>query len=170
MSQTFSSQLWTLTQSRMISGKTHLVLQALASFEGPHGLFPSHEAIAARAGCSARTVIRSLEKAYLLGLVERTRRRVKRQGRMVSGSNLYRLVLKPLEQAKVAARHYAQQLREALARRKQRFLQTDIFAAETYSKEINRPYPRHTRDEWLEILTRMQTGQTPQEAGYRGKT
>lgn len=91
----------------MISGKTHLVLQALASFEGPPGLFPSHEAIAARAGCSTRTVIRSLEKAYLLGLVERTRRRVKRQGRMVSGSNLYRLVLKPLEQAKVAARHYS---------------------------------------------------------------
>lgn len=166
----FASQLWLLTQARQITAKTHLVLQALASFDGAHGLFPSHEAIAARAGCSARTVIRSLEKAYHLGLVERTRRRVKRQGRMVSGSNLYRLVLKPLEQAKVAARHYAQQLREALARRKQRFLQTDIFAAETYSKEINIPHPRHTRDEWLEILTRMQRGQTAQEAGYRGKT
>lgn len=154
----------------MISGKTHLVLQALASFEGPHGLFPSHEAIAARAGCSPRTVIRSLEKAYLLGLVERTRRRMKRHGRMVNGSNLYRLVVKSCEQAKVAARHYTQQLKEALHRRKQRFLQTDILSAETYSKEINNYQPRHTKAEWLEIIAKMAAGTSAEEAGYKGST
>jgi len=52
----FASQIWTLTQARQITAKTHLVLQALASFEGHRGLFPSHESIAARAGCSTRTV------------------------------------------------------------------------------------------------------------------
>lgn len=170
MSQTFSSQLWTLTQSRTITGKTHLVLQALASFAGPHGLFPSHESIAVRAGCSPRTVIRSLEVAYSLGLVERTRRRVKRSGRVVNGSNLYRLLVRPMEQAKAAAKHYAQQLREALARRKQRLLQTDIFAAETYSKENIIFQARHSPSEWLDILAGMQAGLDPKAAGYRGRT
>jgi len=154
----------------MISGKTHLVLQALASFEGPHGLFPSHETIAARAGCSARTVIRSLEKAYLLGLVERTRRRVKRHGRMVNGSNMYRLVVKSCEQSKVAARYYTQQLKEALYRRKQRLLHTDIFTAETYSKEINNYQPKHTKIEWLEIIAKMADGASAKEAGYKGRS
>lgn len=118
----FASTLWTLTQGRMITAKTHLVLQALASFQGHHGLFPSHESIAARAGCSTRTVIRGLETAYRLGIVERTRQRQRVSGRLVNGPNRYRLILKPLEQARAAAAHYTQQLRDALARRKQRFL------------------------------------------------
>lgn len=166
----FASQIWTLTQARQITARTHLVLQALASFEGYRGLFPSHESIAARAGCSTRTVIRALETAYSLGLVERTRQRMRHSGRIVNGPNRYRLILVSLEQAKAAAVHATQRLKEALIRRKQRFFQTDIFAAETYSKDINQPYPRHTKDEWLNILSRMQAGQTPQEAGYRGKT
>jgi len=118
----FTSTLWTLTQSRAITAKTHLVLQALASFQGHRGLFPSQESIAARAGCSVRTVIRALETAYRLGIVERTRQRQRVSGRLVNGVNRYRLILKPLEQARAAAAHYTQQLRDALARRKQRFL------------------------------------------------
>lgn len=116
----FASQIWTLTQSRTITAKTHLVLQALASFEGYRGLFPSHESIAARAGCSVRTVIRALETAYLLGIVERTRQRQRVSGRICNGVNRYRLILKPLEQAISAAAHYTQQLRDALARKKLR--------------------------------------------------
>lgn len=118
----FASTLWTLTQARAITAKTHLVLQALASFEGHRGLFPSHESIAARAGCSVRTVIRGLETAYRLGIVERTRQRQRVSGRLVNGVNRYRLITKPLEQAKAAAAHYAQQLKDALARRKRAFL------------------------------------------------
>lgn len=116
----FASQIWTLTQSRTITAKTHLVLQALASFQAHRGLFPSHESIAARAGCSVRTVIRALETAYRLGIVERTRQRQRVSGRLVNGVNRYRLLVKPLEQARAAAAHYTQQLRDALARRKLR--------------------------------------------------
>ena len=36
--------------------------------------------------------------------------------------NRYRLIIKPLEQARVAAAHFTQQLKDALARRKQAFL------------------------------------------------
>jgi DNA-binding transcriptional regulator YhcF (GntR family) len=118
----FSSTLWNLTQAHTITAKTHLVLQALSSFAGHRGLFPSHESIAAKAGCSVRTVIRALETAYRLGIVERTRQRQRVSGRICNGPNRYRLLVKPLEQARAAAAHYTQQLRDALARRKQAFL------------------------------------------------
>ena len=140
----FPAQLWTLTQSKQITAKTHLVLQALSSFAGNRGLFPSHESIAARSGASVRTVIRSLETAYRLGIVERTRQRVRRSGRVCNGPNRYKLLVKPLEQARAAAAHYTQQLRDALARRKQAFLskcqnvtgthsQSNLFNAEPLS-------------------------------------
>lgn len=128
----FASTLWTLTQSRTITAKTHLVLQALASFAGHRGLFPSHESIAARAGCSVRTVIRALDASYRLGLVERTRQRQRVSGRICNGVNRYRLIIKPLEQARAAAAHYTQQLRDALARRKQRLFLSDTMAAESH--------------------------------------
>ena len=118
----FASTLWTLTQAHTITAKTHLVLQALASFEGHRGLFPSHESIAARSGASVRTVIRALETAYRLGIVQRTRQRQRVSGRICNGVNRYQLITKPLEQAKAAAAHYTQQLKDALARRKQAFL------------------------------------------------
>ncbi len=118
----FASTLWTLTQARTITAKTHLVLQALESWQGHRGLFPSHESIATRAGCSVRTVIRALETAYRLGIVERTRQRQRVSGRICNGPNRYRLLVKPLEQARAAAAHYTQQLKDALARRKQAFL------------------------------------------------
>ena len=140
----FASTLWTLTQSRTITAKTHLVLRALSSFAGNRGLFPSHESIAARAGCSVRTVIRALETAYRLGIVERTRQRQRVSGRICNGVNRYKLLVKPLEQARAAAAHYTQQLKDALARRKQAFLskcqndsgtyfQSNLFNAEPLS-------------------------------------
>lgn len=130
----FSAQLWTLTQSHTITGKTHLVLQALASFAGHRGLFPSHESIAARSGASVRTVIRALDTAYRLGIVERTRQRKRASGRICNGVNRYRLIIKPLEQARAAAAHYTQQLKDALARRKRRFFLSDKIAAEPDSQ------------------------------------
>ncbi|WP_082779658.1 helix-turn-helix domain-containing protein [Acetobacter cerevisiae] len=162
----FASQIWTLTQGRQITGKTHLVLQALASFQGHRGLFPSHESIAARAGCSTRTVIRALETAYRLGIVERTRQRQRVSGRICNGANRYRLIVKPLEQAKAAAAHAAQRLREALARRKQAFLskcqngsgtnfQSNLFNADPLSAA---GMSRHDLITWCESV------------GYRGRT
>lgn len=132
----FPAQLWTLTQSKQITATTHLVLQALASFAGHRGLFPSHESIAARAGCSVRTVIRALETGYRLGIVERQRQRQRQRisGRFCVGPNRYRLLVKPLEQARAAAAHYTQQLKDALARRKQRLFLCDKIAAELDSQ------------------------------------
>lgn len=130
----FASTLWTLTQARTITAKTHLVLQALASFQGHRGLFPSHESIASRAGCSVRTVIRALETAYRLGIVERTRQRQRVSGRICNGVNRYRLITKPLEQAKAAAAHLKQQLKDALARRKRRLFLSDKMAAYSNSQ------------------------------------
>jgi len=148
----FASQIWTLTQARQITAKTHLVLQALASFEGHRGLFPSHESIAARAGCSTRTVIRALETAYSLGLIERTRQRMRRSGRVVNGPNHYRLVLVSLEQAKVAAAHATQRLKEALARRKLFFSSNCQNDSEPYSqRDIFFGKPR-SKNEWLDLI------------------
>ena len=130
----FASTLWTLTQARQITGKTHLVLQALASFQGYRGLFPSHESIASRAGCSVRTVIRALETAYRLGIVERMRQRQRVSGRICNGVNRYRLIINPLEQTKAAAAYYMQKLKDALARRKQAFLSKCQNSSEIYSQ------------------------------------
>lgn len=158
----FASQIWTLTQSRKITAKTHLVLQALASLEGHRGLFPSHESIASRAGCSVRTVIRALEASYRLGIVERTRQRRRVSGRVCNGPNRYRLILKPLEQARAAAAHYTQQLRDALARRKQRFLSkcqngsgSDSQSLFSYAEPISAAgMSRHDLIAWCESIGR----------------
>lgn len=150
---TFAYQIWTLTQSRTITAKTHLVLQALASFEGQRGLFPSHESIAARAGCSVRTVIRALETAYRLGVVERTRQRRRVSGRICNGPNRYRLLVKPLEQARAAAAHAAQRLREALTRRKQQFLSKCQNGSGSYSQSDIFSYRPKSKNEWLDIIT-----------------
>lgn len=148
----FASQIWILTQARQITAKTHLVLQALASFEGHRGLFPSHESIAARAGCSTRTVIRALETAYNLGLVERTRQRMPRSGRIVNGPNRYRLIVVSLEQAKVAALHATQRLKEALARRKLRFSSNcQNGSGSHFQRDIFFEKPR-SKNDWLDLI------------------
>lgn len=148
----FASQIWTLTQAHKITAKTHIVLQALASFEGHRGLFPSHESIAARAGCSTRTVIRALETAYSLGLVERTRQRMRRAGRVVNGPNRYRLILVNLEQTKAATAHAAQRLREALARRKLRFSSNCQNDSETHFQRDIFSEKRRSKAEWLDLI------------------
>lgn len=148
----FASQIWTLTQARQITARTHLVLQALASFEGHRGLFPSHESIADRAGCSTRTVIRALETAYSLGLVERTRQRMRRSGRVVNGPNRYRLILVSLEQAKVAAAHATQRLKDALSRRKLRFSSNCQNGSEpNFQRDISFENPR-SKNDWLDLI------------------
>jgi len=148
----FASQIWTLTQARQITAKTHLVLQALASFEGHRGLFPSHESIAARAGCSIRTVIRALEAAYSLGLVERTRQRMRRSGRVVNGPNRYRLILVSLEQAKAAAAYATQRLKEALARRKLRFSSNCQNDSELHFQRDISFEKQRSKNDWLDLI------------------
>ncbi|GBR26667.1 helix-turn-helix domain-containing protein [Gluconobacter japonicus] len=148
----FASQIWTLSQSKQITAKTHLVLQALASFEGQRGLFPSHESIAARSGASVRSVIRALETAYQLGIVERTRQRVRRSGRLVNGPNRYRLILTDMEKARAAAAHAALRLKEALARRKQRVLSKCQNDSGLYSQSDIFSYRPRSKNEWLDVI------------------
>lgn len=162
----FASQLWTLSQAKEITGTTHLVLKALASFSGPRGLFPSHESIAARAGCSTRSVIRALEAAYRLGIVERTRQRVRRGQRLVNGPNCYRLIITTMEQAKAAALHNARRLREALERRKQRLFSNCQNDSGSHSQSSFSFQKSRSPDEWKEILGRIDQGFSPREAGY----
>lgn len=164
----FASQVWTLTQAHKITAKTHIVLQALASFQGHKGLFPSHESIASRAGCSVRTVIRSLETAYSLGIVERTRQRIRRSGRVVNGPNRYRLLTIPLEQAKASARHLKQQLQEALNRRKLR-ISSKCHLVSGDNSQSNLFSYQHSKNEWISILEKMDAGMSASEAGYSMK-
>lgn len=100
----FQRQLGYLSRERRISHVMNRVLAVLASFLGPDGLFPSHESIAERAGCHRRTVIRALERAYELGIVERTHQREWVNGKWVRTSNRYRLIITKAGQAKVAAK------------------------------------------------------------------
>jgi len=165
----FASQIWTLTQSRQITGKAHIVLMALASFQGHKGLFPSHESIAGRAGCSVRTVIRALETAYSLGIVERTRQRIRRAGRVVNGPNRYRLLSLPQAQAEAKAKHLKQQLQDALNRRKLRISSKCQNVSETYSQS-NLFYENRSPSEWLDILNKMDQGLTAQQAGYHSQS
>jgi len=72
---------------------------------------------------------------------------MRRSGRVVNGPNRYRLILVSLEQAKVAAAHATQRLKEALARRKLRFSLTAKMAADLIFKEnisLKNPVPRTT--------------------------
>jgi DNA-binding MarR family transcriptional regulator len=70
------------------------VLMTLATFLGADGLYPSHDAIARACRYSVRTVIRALERGYELGLIERTHRRTRVEGRWVRTSNTYKLLIK----------------------------------------------------------------------------
>jgi Helix-turn-helix domain len=68
------------------------VLLTLATFRGHGGLcVPSHETLAARAGCCVRTVRRALVQARQLGLVDWCERRVRAGWRWLRTSNSYRL-------------------------------------------------------------------------------
>lgn len=73
--------------------------------------------------------MRALDCAYELGIVQRTRRMIRRGPRLVRTSNSYRFIMAAQEQAKLGVAHLAQQMREALARRKLRFDLSDRTAA-----------------------------------------
>jgi hypothetical protein len=88
-------KLGSALQARQISGKEYLAGRALLSFIGEDGrLDPSHAAIAARAGCSERTVRRALVRFDALGLLRWQRRLVRQPGawRAEQASNAYELV------------------------------------------------------------------------------
>ena len=113
----FHRQLGYLSREKKISHVTNRVLAVLASFLGPDGLFPSHESIAERTGCHRRTVIRALERAYELGIVERTHQRAYVEGKWVRTSNRYRLIVTKTGQAKAATKNLYRRVKSAMRSR-----------------------------------------------------
>lgn len=107
------------SEGKLTLGETH-VLSVLPEFIGDDGaLFPSHEAIARKAGASRRTVINALNRAYALGIVRHTPRYVydRDLGKRVRTSNAYEIVLTALKQAVQAARHFMRTVRDHLSAR-----------------------------------------------------
>lgn len=166
MPSTFRSMLWSLKQARHITANTHAVLHQLAGFLGPRGLFPSHETLAAKAGCSVRTVIRALETAYALGIVERTKRMTWRGSRLVRCANAYTLHVMDMQAVKDAAEAATRKLKEALKRRKQRLQDLSDISAANSMNPLKYKRKTHSREEWLTILKGLDAGLTPEMAGY----
>lgn len=72
------------------------------------------------------------QKGRIIKAAQNGRLRQRVSGRICNGPNRYRLLVKPLEQARAASAHYTQQLRDALARRKQAFRSKCQNDSETY--------------------------------------
>lgn len=103
----FRKQVLGLYFDHQLKPSEKSVLMTLATFLGADGLYPSHDAIARACRYSVRTVIRALERAYELGLVERTYRRKLVGSRWVRTSNTYRLLIKTTDQVRSAGKHMA---------------------------------------------------------------
>lgn len=135
------------------------VLMTLATFLGREGLYPSHEAIARACRYSVRTVIRALERAYELGIVERTHRVKREAGKVVRTSNSYRLIVRAAEQTRAAGKHMARAVFRRIRHLSDRLAQK---ASESISNIriqplFERPYPQPhgptlTPSEWIEVI------------------
>jgi len=84
--------------------------------------------------------------------VERTRQRMRRSGRVVNGPNRYRLILVSLEQAKVAAAHATQRLKEALARRKLRFSSNCQNGSGSHFQRKYFFEKSRSKNDWLDLI------------------
>lgn len=161
----FRKQILTLFFENKLKHSEKSVLMTLATFLGRDGLYPSHAAIAKSCGYSVRTVIRALERAYELGIVDRTHRVKRDCGKVVRTSNRYRLIILSAEQARAAGKHMAravfqrvQRLSDKLAQKASR----DIHIQEK-RQFSGRPYPKphgpslFSPSEWIEIIKGWET-------------
>ena len=91
--QTWTARVWSEFHADNLTRTWRDVLLTLRTFRGPGGVaWPSHATLAARAGCSVRTVQRALGQARALGLVSWAERRVRGAWRSLRTSNAYRLL------------------------------------------------------------------------------
>lgn len=114
---TIKSMIWKLTQARQLTHAAHKTLICLVDHITSYGCFPSHDRLAADAGCSRSTVIRSLQAAYALGILKRERRMSTQGHYKVRTSNLYTFLMEKTEQAKQAAQARYQALMTSARRR-----------------------------------------------------
>ncbi len=93
----WTARCWQEFRAGNLTRASRDVLLTLATYRGPGGVaWPSHDTLAARAGCCVRTVQRALQAARELGLVSWIERRVRAGWRWLRTSNAYRLTT-PLE-------------------------------------------------------------------------
>jgi len=110
LKRSFRQQVMNLYFEGALKPSEKSVLMTLASFLGRQGLYPSHTSLAEACRYSVRTVIRALERAYELGIVERTHRMKITDGKKVRTSNTYRLIVKVSDQIRAAGKHMARAL------------------------------------------------------------
>ena len=90
----WTTRIWLEYRAGNLTRAYRDVLLTLHTFRGIGGAaWPSHETLAARARCCAKTVGRALAVAQGLGLVSWVERRVRAGWRWLRSSNLYRFVV-----------------------------------------------------------------------------
>ena len=90
----WTTRIWLEYRAGNLTRAYRDVLLTLHTFRGIGGAaWPSHETLAARARCCAKTVGRALAVAQGLGLVSWVERRVRAGWRWLRTSNLYRLAV-----------------------------------------------------------------------------
>jgi len=153
LKRAFRQQVMNLYFEGALKPSEKSVLMTLATFLGRGGLYPSHESLAEACRYSVRTVIRALERAYELGIVERTRRMKREGGKKVRTSNTYRLIVKASDQVRAAGKHMARALFRGINHLSDTM--TDKVSPNIYSKghKTFQP-PQMTRDEMIrEIMS-----------------
>ncbi len=89
----WTDRVWQEFRAGNLTRASRDVLLTLRTYRGHGGdCWPAHETIAARARCSASTVLRALQAARALGLITWAERRVRAGWRWLRSSNAYRFV------------------------------------------------------------------------------
>ena len=161
----FRKQVLGLYFDHQLKPSEKSVLMTLATFLGADGLYPSHDAIARACRYSVRTVIRALERAYELGLVERTCRRKLVGSRWVRTSNTYRLLIKATDQVRAAGKHMARAIFRGVQVVSDRMAQKASRDIHIQEKRLlsGRRYPEPhgpsqlSPGEWIEIIKGWET-------------
>ena len=92
--QPWTARVWREFHAGNLTRAYRDVLLTLQTFRGAGGLIhPAHATLAARAGCSVRTVQRALRQAQVLDLVDWCERRIRAAWRWLRTSNAYRLMV-----------------------------------------------------------------------------
>lgn len=105
--RSFRQTVLNLFHDGQLSHSEKSVLMTLATFLGHDGLYPAHATLAKACRYSVRTVVRSLNRAYELGLVVRCHRFKREGGKRVRDSNSYQLVTNAAQRATQAGKHMA---------------------------------------------------------------
>jgi hypothetical protein len=89
----WTTRIWLEYRAGSLTRAARDVLLTLHTFRGTGGqCWPSHATLADRAKCCIRTVLRALQAAQRLGLVDWVERRVRAGWRWLRSSNIYRFM------------------------------------------------------------------------------